>query len=95
MSPCAYCGGDKSRFETTVDAELFIEDRGYVIKPSFCSWQHAAAWFAQPPPDITAWTRTGRAPKPPSEGGVGTWLILVLLLALLLTMVVILAVALS
>lgn len=95
MSPCAYCGGDKNRFETTVDAELFIEDRGFVIKPSFCSWQHAAAWFAQPPPDITAWTRTAAAPKAAADGGVVTWLVLALLVTLVLIMAVILGVALS
>ena len=95
MSPCAYCGGDKARYETTVDAELFIEDREYSIKPSFCSWQHAAAWFAQPPPDVSAWTRTGKAPKAPADGGVVTWLLLVLLIVLLLVTVVVLGVTLS
>lgn len=95
MTACTYCGEDRDRFETVVETEVFIEDRGYVIKPSFCSWQHTAAWFNQPPPDVEAWTRTGPAPKAPVDGGVMTWLILAFLVTILLAAVITLSVTLG
>ena len=89
MTPCAYCGEDIARNGTTLEAELFIEDRTYAIRPSFCSWQHAEAWFGQPPPDITAWQRTKRKVKQPrAEGGVVVWAILVALVVLVLVTVI-------
>ena len=88
MTPCAHCGEDIARHGTTLDAELFIEDRGFAISPSFCSWQHAAAWFNQAPPDISAWRQNQR--KGPADGGMITWFILLALIILLLGTVVVL-----
>lgn len=87
MTPCAQCGEDVARHGTTLDAELFIESRTFAIRPSFCSWQHAAAWFNQAPPDIVHWKQI-RKQKAPADGGLITWLILASLLGLLLVTVV-------
>lgn len=87
MTPCALCGEDVDRFGTKLEAELFIEERIYTIRPSFCSWQHGAAWFNQTPPDIGHWLKIGKT-KAPADGGVITWLIATVLLLGLLAVVV-------
>ena len=87
MTPCSYCGEDVARDGTTLEAELLIEDRTYAIKPSFCSWQHAASWFNQDPPDITHWTQLKKRTAP-ADGGLITWLIMGSLMAMLLAAVI-------
>lgn len=94
---CAYCGEDKDRFGTALEVELHIEDRAYALRTAFCSWQHAATWFNQPPPGIENW-RVLKAPPVrtlEADGGVGTWLILALLIVLILAAAVLLGIALN
>ena len=83
---CAYCGEDKFRFGTTVDAELVIEAGTYASRPACCSWQHAAAWCNQPPPDVSAWTllREPARVRVRAEGGLWTWLVAAVLVLLVL-----------
>jgi hypothetical protein len=97
VNPCAYCGEDRERFGTMLEAQLFIEDRTFALQPSFCSWQHAAAWFNQSPPDVSAWEvlKAPRAVKIDADGGVGTWLILGLLILLILAAAVLLGITLN
>jgi len=52
---CAHCGADKKQFGTSVDLEIFYEDFKYELEPSFCSWEHAVAWFNGPRPDFSTW----------------------------------------
>jgi hypothetical protein len=94
---CAYCGEEKARFGTTVDARLVIEDGTYAISPAFCSWQHAAAWFNQPPPDVSQWTllREPERVTVRAEGGLWTWIVCVVLVLLLLGVAVVLGSTLS
>jgi len=87
VTRCAYCGENIEQFGTTLNTQLFIEERTFTIRPSFCSWQHAASWFNSEPPDIAHWTQIGKK-KAPADGGVVTWLIAIgLLIALLATVI--------
>lgn len=85
MKPCAYCGDDIAVHGTTLEAELLIEDKTYGLNPSFCSWPHAAAWFNQVPPDISAWHQVKKGNP---DGGLLTWVILLVLIILLLGTVI-------
>ena len=60
---CELCGADKKQHGTSVDLEIFYENYRYAGYPAFCSWEHAAAWFAQPRPDFTTWDKSGDRPR--------------------------------
>ena len=59
---CAQCGADKKQFGTSVDLEIFYEDYTYEVEPSFCCWDHAAAWFNETSPDFAAWDADAHSP---------------------------------
>lgn len=58
IDACEYCGVNKKEHGTSVDLELFYQDYTFAGYPAFCSWEHTAAWFAQPPPDFRRWDKS-------------------------------------
>jgi hypothetical protein len=45
--------------------------------PTFCSWEHAAEWFARPRPDFEAWDKS-----PDADDGFQYWGLIVVVVVL-------------
>ena len=96
---CEQCGQDTDRLGTGLEVELFIEDRSFGFSPAFCSWEHAATWFAQPPPEFDSWRQLKRrpteTPRRPTKELVAIWFVVALLVTLIILAVVVLGASLN